>query len=303
MPAPRPSITAITAANDGQAERRRQRRPAGSGPPRRRAARRSASRPSPHPERNSSVSSTIAMSTPMSSPTGAVLLGRQVDQDAARLDLDLPARRSRRPRSAPRRPPSSTPRGSWSSARRPPPGARPSRPGRPAANGLAASSTPSSSRTFASAPSIAALGPGSETLPSSTVKTSVESTPAERRRVRLEEVDRLLGLGARERSSRRRACSLAPAARTSSTRTPTAAARLRFQCEDRVRARRARSWDMLVPFERGSTERVRAIPPGQWGNAEFYGDSISGVRTSSGARSSASLATPRAPRLPARSSR
>ena len=43
----------------------------------------------------------------------------------------------------------------------------------------------------------------------------------------------------------------APAARTSSTRTPTAAARLRFQCEDSVRAMRARSWDNPLPAGSG----------------------------------------------------
>ena len=247
-----------------QAERCRQRPPAGSGPPPRRAARRSASRPSPHPERNRSVSSTIAISTPMSSPTGAVLLGRQVDQDAARLDLDLRlgglGGRDQRLAVVLRDVPGVG--GVAHVDRRQAPVL--ARPGRRPRTG-----SPPARRRRACGPSRARprsppSAPGSETLPSSTVKTSVESTPpnagecAWKRSIAF--WDSAPGSGVVVAGF-----SLAPAARTSSTRTPTAAARLRFQCEDRVRAMRARSWDMLVPFERGSTERVRAIPPGQRG--------------------------------------
>ena len=44
----------------------------------------------------------------------------------------------------------------------------------------------------------AARGPGSVILPCSTVKTSVESAPANAGLCALEEVERLLGLGARD---------------------------------------------------------------------------------------------------------
>ena len=179
MPAPRPSIDAITDANAG--------RPSGAA---------------------SATSSICPTTTPISAPTSVadhrgpraeqerragrsrcrcrqladrrVLLGADVDQHAARGEL---RRRSsppaRRRRSAPRRRPSRSALGIGAVAHVD--GGEPAvRGDRPALGERVADRrrTPLSVLTFASAASTAAFGPGSVILPSSTLKTSVESAPA-----------------------------------------------------------------------------------------------------------------------------
>ena len=142
------------------------------------------------------------MPTPMSSPTGASCSEARSIDDAAHRDVDAAAAR-RCAAAASSASPSAFSRSAGSVVVADVDGGEPCRPretraalGERVGDLLDAveAAGPSSS-----APSIAARGPASVTLPSSTLKTSVESAPAKRRAVRLEEVERLLGLGARDR--------------------------------------------------------------------------------------------------------
>ena len=240
MPAPRPSIIAITAANVG--------RPSGAET----AASRSwpAATPSSAPisvaaiaapERNSSVSRTIAMSTPTSSPTGASCSDARSMRIAALLDLDRRARRSRPPRSAPRRPPSRSRRvGRVAHVdRREPPvlGDLAARLERARRELDAVELADLRQRALDRRPRRRRRRP----CRSSTVKTSVESAPPNAGECAWKRSIACLGLGAGDRVVVAWPRRPAPAARTSSTSTPSAAARLRFQCEESVRAMRARA--------------------------------------------------------------
>ena len=180
MPAPRPSMTAITDGERRQAERLGERRQQDLADHRRRSARRRASRAIAASERNRSVSRMIAMPTPISSPTGASC---------------SEARSIRMPRAA-----TSTPSllgglgggdqrlavgllevgsGRSCSGRRPRRAGRPRETAPPSANGSATCATPVERLDLRRArPRSPACGSGSVSLPSSTLKTSVESAPA-----------------------------------------------------------------------------------------------------------------------------
>ena len=149
-------------------------------------------------ERKSSVSSTIAIATPMSSPTGASCSeARSIRMPRASTSTPSPSRGLRGGDAAPRRRPSRGRPGRSCSGRRPRRGGRPRETCAPSANGSPTwTRRPRCSPTFASAPSIA----GSVILERAVVDAEDDRRvgAGEGGAVRAEEIERLLGLRARD---------------------------------------------------------------------------------------------------------